>query len=84
MSSNPDEPQRIVKWTRVEQGLFTDSNVQDGTIIYSSNDKIYNVRLNEDKYYEITFGNGFNGSIPNKGDAIYIFYLDSNGPLGAI
>ena len=64
--------------------MFTDSNVTNGTTIYSNNSKIYNVRLNEDKYYEITFGNGFNGSIPEKGDAIYIFYLDTNGPLGKI
>lgn len=56
----------------------------NGTTIYSNNSKIYNVRLNESKQYEITFGNGFNGSIPEKGDAIYIFYLDTNGPHGHI
>ena len=86
MSQNADTVQRFsfTQWTQVQQGLFTDSNVTDGTTIYSNNSKIYNVRLNEDKYYEITFGNGFNGSIPTKGDAIYIFYLDSNGPLGHI
>lgn len=85
MSQNDTAQQKkLVQWTRVQQGLFTDSNVTNGTTIYSNNSKIYNVRLNEDKYYEITFGNGFNGSIPEKGDAIYIFYLDTNGPLGKI
>ena len=73
-----------VKWTRVEQGLFTDNNVQNGSKIYSQNDNIYNVRLNENKYYEITFGNGFTGNIPKKNSKIYIFYLNSNGPYGTI
>ena len=42
------------------------------------------MRLNEDKTYEISFGNGFNGKIPANGKLIYIFYLDSNGPSGKI
>lgn len=78
------EEEVMTQWTRVEQGLFTDNNVQNGSKIYTKNDNIYNVRLNEDKCYEITFGNGFTGNIPLKGSSIYIFYLDTNGPLGTI
>ncbi len=74
----------VTQWKRVDQGLFTDNNVQNGSKIYSKNDNIFNVRLNENKQFEITFGNGFTGSIPKKGSTIYIIYLDSNGPLGTI
>lgn len=75
---------KLEQWTRVDQGLFTDCNVSNGSYIYSQSDTIYNVRLNESKQYEITFGNGFTGKMPQKGSSIYVFYLDSNGPLGSI
>ena len=38
------------------------------------------MRLNENKTYEITFGNGFTGKIPPEDSIIYVMYLDSNGP----
>ena len=75
---------KLEQWTRVDQGVFTDNKVDNGSAIYNQNSKIYNVRLNEDKTYEISFGNGFNGKIPANGKLIYIFYLDSNGPSGKI
>lgn len=48
--------------------------------LYQSNDKVFNLRLDETKTYTITFGNGRQGEKPQKGAAIYVFYLDSNGP----
>lgn len=68
----------------VNQGLFTDNNITNGTKIYSSTDQICDLRLNENKTYEITFGNGLNGKIPPKDSQIYIFYLDGNGLNGKI
>ena len=64
----------------VTEGLFTDNNIENGSYIYKSTDPIFNLRLNEDKVYEITFGNGFTGKIPPQGSAIYVMYLESNGP----
>ncbi len=64
----------------VTEGLFTDNNIENGSYIYKSTDAIFNLRLNEDKAYEITFGNGFTGKIPPQGSAIYVMYLESNGP----
>jgi len=52
--------------------------------IYTSRDEIYTVRLNEDKTYEIKFGNGILGMIPKVNDLIYVFYLEGNGPDGVI
>ncbi len=79
-----DDTGNLKKWTRTDQGVFTDNKVDNGSAIYDQNSTIYNVRLNEDKTYEISFGNGFNGKKPGKGKLIYVFYLDSNGPSGKI
>ena len=48
--------------------------------IYSSNDFVFNLRLDETKTYTITFGNNMQGHRLEKGSTIYVFYLDSNGP----
>lgn len=78
---NADESDyTMIKYKPVTEGLFTDNNVKNGAEIYNDADKIYNIRLNENKQYEIKFGNGINGMIPAKNDLIYVFYLDSNGP----
>lgn len=67
-------------WKYQDQGVFTNNKLEDGSAIFTRTDKIYNVRLNEDKSYEVSFGNGTNGKIPEKDSKIYIFYLDSNDP----
>lgn len=65
-------------WEATSDGLFMDNDIDNGAYIYSSTDKIYNVRLNENKTYELSFGNNTTGEIPQKGSQIYIMYLDSN------
>jgi len=72
------------KWKYVSEGLFTDNNMTNGSKLYSSNDPIYNIRILEDKTYEIKFGNGINGKMPQKGDEIIIFYLEGNGESAKI
>ena len=79
-----DDSGKCDKWNRVDEGLFTDNHVQNGSRIYTQFNKIYSVRLNEDKTYEITFGDNFNGMQPPKGSSIYVFYFESNGPDGKI
>jgi hypothetical protein len=44
----------------------------------------YEVRFNENKRYEIKFGNGINGKKLEKGDEVSIFYLESNGTNGEV
>lgn len=53
----------------------------DGISIFrnSDNDRYFSIRLNENKEYEIKFGNDNNGQKLVAGDKIYVFYLDSNG-----
>lgn len=52
--------------------------------IYSKDDYVFNLRLDETKTYTITFGNNMQGHRLEKGSSIYIFYLESNGPGGEI
>lgn len=74
----------ITQYRCVQEGLFTDNNVTNGSYIYKSTEPIFNLRLNEDKQYEITFGNGFTGIIPPEGSVIRIFYLECNGSDGEL
>lgn len=71
----------ILEYKCVTSGLFTDNNIENGTYIYSNNDSnaIFNLRLNENKIYEIQFGNGITGRIPPENSNIHILYLKSNG-----
>lgn len=62
------------------QKYETTENI-DGISIFrnSDNDRYFSIRLNENKEYEIKFGNDNNGQKLVAGDKIYVFYLESNG-----
>jgi hypothetical protein len=51
---------------------------------YSSNDKIFELRLDEFKNVQLRFGDGIYGSRLQSGDKIYVVYLKSNGPDGTV
>jgi hypothetical protein len=60
---------KYIEYKCVTEGLFTDNNISNGTYVYTNAvGNIFNLRLNETKTYEITFGNGRNGNIPKKDD----------------
>lgn len=52
--------------------------------LYPGKYKVYTTYLNEEKVYELKFGNGIVGRKLAPGDKVYIFYLDSNGLDGQI
>lgn len=54
---------------------------EEGISIFKAteDDRYYSIRLNENKCYEIKFGNDNNGQKLEEGDQIYIFYMKSNG-----
>jgi hypothetical protein len=55
------------------------------TIFFSSaNEKIYELRLNENGHYEVKFGNGTFGRKLEQGDEVKIMYLLSDGDAGII
>jgi len=79
------------EWFNDNNGIFTRSNkdldfTRDNVSvnIYGPLDRIYTVSLNENKTYEIKFGNGVTGRKLMPGDRIYVFYLESDGPAGQV
>ena len=52
--------------------------------LYPGTYHVYQVYLNEDKTYELKFGNGIVGAKLSPGDKVYVFYLDTNGLDGQI
>lgn len=52
--------------------------------LYPGTYHIYTVLLNEDKTYELKFGNGIVGAKLSPGDKVYVFYLDTNGEDGKV
>lgn len=74
------------EWTMSEKELFTNNDFESSQYAYTvdSSTKSYNLRLNENKTYEIKFGNGVLGKKLNKNDLVYVFYLDTNGLDGQV
>ena len=75
------------RWTNDPNEIFIrpyDSTAMDSTFskLYNENDKVYTAYLNENKTFEIKFGNGISGRKLLPGDRIHILYLDTNGPDG--
>lgn len=76
-------------WFNDTNEIFTNysngSNLEKlNSSIYNKNEKVYSVSLNSDKQYQLKFGNGITGRKLDKGDYIYVFYLDTNGLDGSI
>jgi len=70
-----------LKYVPNTTGLFIDSSNSN---VFNENSRIFNLRLNEYKQYELTFGDNIHGSSLQKGDVVHIVYLKSNGPVGEI
>ena len=47
--------------------------------IFDKRSHVFNVRLNENKEYQITFGDGSTGARLPEGASVYVVYLDTNG-----
>jgi hypothetical protein len=58
-----------------ETGKWQEWTRATDLFLYKSSDNVYEVRINENKNYEITFGDGVNGSKLKIGDTVQIFYL---------
>ena len=52
--------------------------------LYDNDYHVYTSYLNENKTFEIKFGNGISGKRLNPGDQIHVMYLDTNGPDGYV
>lgn len=63
---------------------FKDDDNPTFAKIYTGSEKMFNVRLNASKTYEIQFGDDKIGAKPKTGDLIYVFYLATNGSDGDV
>jgi hypothetical protein len=55
------------------------------TLFFENKDsKSVEIRLNENKRYEIKFGNNINGKQLNTGDVVAVYYLESKGTDGEV
>ena len=48
------------------------------------NERVFDIRLNQNKNYEIKFGNNINGKRLTSGDQVAIYYLESTGKEGQV
>jgi hypothetical protein len=65
-------------------GNYTQFNLTQSVFLENSTAAVYELRFNENGFYEIKFGNGVFGQILNPGDLVYIYYIQSNGAAGII
>jgi hypothetical protein len=54
------------------------------SLLFGPNDRVFELRLNENKQYEIRFGDGIHGQKLQPNDEIYVVYLKGNGADGQI
>jgi hypothetical protein len=61
------------RWTKVAENF-----------LHETSDTVYEVRYNENKRYEITFGDNINGKKLENGDEVAIYYLRTNPNLQSL
>lgn len=69
---------------KISDGKWHQFTKTDSLYLSKSYDFHYEVRLNENKLYEIKFGDGFGGVKLDTGDLVAIYYLKSDGTKGEI
>ena len=70
-----------IHFSPVTDGIYIDTT--DDSILTPTDNK-YALRLNENKRYEMEFGDGIHGAMLKQGDIIHVVYLQSNGISGEI
>ena len=68
----------------VNTGVYTEYTLTNSLFLETSQSQKYELRINENEFYEIKFGNGVFGKKLNVGDLVYIYYLQSDGESGII
>ena len=81
--------QSDIFWNNDPNEIFIqafDANSGQATFskLYDNDYPVYTSYLNENKTFEIKFGNGITGKKLRRGDKIHVMYLDTNGPDGYV
>lgn len=67
------------------QAEYTEWKIVDNLVTQAgNNDKFCEMRLDENKTYQLKFGDNIHGKTLDNGSSIYIIYLQSNGEHGVI
>lgn len=68
----------------VESNAWREYEEVDNLFLTSGNNRVFDIRLNENGNYELKFGNGVFGRKLEEGDEIAVYYILSNGERGLI
>jgi len=67
-----------------ESGLFKEYTEVDNLYISGGDNRVYDIRLNENGNYEVKFGNGVFGRQLQEGDEVVVYYILSDNVAGVI
>lgn len=67
-----------------QNGTYFEYKRVESLFLYGPQDRVYELRLNENKHYEIKFGDNITGRQLQSGDQIAIYFLQSDGVNGQI
>lgn len=65
-------------------GKWSEWDKTNSLYLNKANDTVFEIRYNENKIYEIKFGNNINGKQLKEGDKIAIYYLQTSGKGGEV
>lgn len=68
----------------VDNGTYYKYQRVDSLFLYGPQDRVCEIRLNENKNYEIKFGDNITGKKLTNGDIISVYFLQSEGAAGVI
>ena len=74
----------IFVYVKEPNGVWTKWNRTASLYLDNASDKVYEIRYNENRRYEIKFGNNINGYQPPANSQVAIYYLATDGPNGEI
>lgn len=67
-----------------QTGTYVQYNRVDSLFLYGPQDRVCEIRLNENKHYEVKFGDNITGRQLQTGDLIALYFLQSDGTDGQI
>jgi len=67
-----------------QTGTYVQYNRVDRLFLYGPQDRVCEIRLNENKHYEVKFGDNITGRQLQTGDLIALYFLQSDGTDGQI
>lgn len=68
----------------VTTGTYYQYSIVDSLFLHGPQDRVCELRLNENKHFELKFGDNITGRELSQGDKISIYFLQSDGPDGEI